>query len=195
MVRFAGGKPDSFEEDTDFDGKPDLRGKLAPDGTVLAEERASASGKGFDTRAVYEGGEKVAEERDTQRRRQGRRGDALRRGPGRRARSRTTNFDGRFEAVLVFENGRQARQETDANGDGKPDAVIVYGAEGKPVREEADRSGDGTIDFRREFAGERARARRSRHATATAASTSSPSTRPASPCAPSRTRTATASPS
>ena len=57
------------------------------------------------------------------------------------------NFDGRFEAVLVFENGRQLRQETDANGDGRPEAIIHYGADGKPAREEADRSGDGTIDF------------------------------------------------
>ena len=55
VVRFAGGKPESFEEDTDFDGKPDLRGTLARTARCSprsARARAASSTARRSTRAA-----------------------------------------------------------------------------------------------------------------------------------------------
>ena len=64
VVRFAGGKPDSFEETRTSRQTRRCAASSARRG-MLSEERASARARASIRAAVYEGGEKVAEERDT----------------------------------------------------------------------------------------------------------------------------------
>ena len=64
-MTFAEGKPVRFEEDTNFDGRIDLKGLFDSSGEVASEERDTNGDGLFDLRITYSGGQKTKEERDT----------------------------------------------------------------------------------------------------------------------------------
>ena len=63
-VIFAGGVPASYEEDKDFEGRPDGSGQLGEDGSVNVAERDSDEDGKLDSRVTFESGVQVLEERD-----------------------------------------------------------------------------------------------------------------------------------
>ena len=54
--------------------------------------------------------------------------------------------------MLQFEGGKEATQERDTNGDGKPDVVVCFDAQERPEREEIDKNGDQKPDVVRSYA-------------------------------------------
>ena len=73
------------------------------------------------------------------------------------------NGDGKPELVAEFDaDGTKTNEEQDQNGDGRPDASIAY-QNGKRARTEEDTDGDGRIDTVTEYSGDVVRAQARRH--------------------------------
>ena len=59
MVFFEAGLPKRFEEDSNGDGRPDVRGELDAAGETLREARDTTGDGQYDVRVAYTGGQRT----------------------------------------------------------------------------------------------------------------------------------------